>query len=218
MSSHLAKDEQTSAPSRTLVDNTSVSDEELVVRFQEESDPGRRAPFVDELFRRHHRRVGLWCLRFGADRESALDLAQEIFMRAYQALDSFHGSAKFSTWLYTVARNHCINAARSRSRRPETELGDNLLQTLRSSAETPAQTFERQDKLSSAMALMERVLDPTERSVMLLHFEQELPLDVVTKMLKLDNASGAKAYLVSAKRKLDKAVRREQASNQRSNI
>jgi hypothetical protein len=44
-----------------------------------------------------------------------------------------------------------------------------------------------------------------------MHFGEELPLDVITRMLNLTNASGAKAYLVSAKRKLDKAAKRWQA-------
>jgi len=48
----------------------------------------------------------------------------------------------------------------------------------------------------------------TEARVMTLHYAEELPLDAVTQLLKLDNASGAKAYIVSAKRKLARAVSR----------
>jgi hypothetical protein len=45
-----------------------------------------------------------------------------------------------------------------------------------------------------------------EARVMTLHYAEELPLDAVTQLLNLDNASGAKAYIVSAKRKLAQAV------------
>jgi hypothetical protein len=48
-------------------------------------------------------------------------------------------------------------------------------------------------------------LDQTEAQVMLLHYGQELPLNAVSKMLGLTNKSGAKAYIVSAKRKLNAA-------------
>jgi len=51
-------------------------------------------------------------------------------------------------------------------------------------------------------------LSETEARVMTLHYAEELPLDAVTRLLKLDNASGAKAYIVSAKRKLARAVAR----------
>jgi hypothetical protein len=45
-------------------------------------------------------------------------------------------------------------------------------------------------------------LDETERTVSTLHFGDQMPLDAVTRLLALDNSSGAKAYIVSAKRKL----------------
>jgi RNA polymerase sigma-70 factor, ECF subfamily len=50
-------------------------------------------------------------------------------------------------------------------------------------------------------------LEETERVVFTLHFAEDLPLDTITRMLNLTNPSGAKAYLVSAKRKLQRAVR-----------
>jgi len=51
-------------------------------------------------------------------------------------------------------------------------------------------------------------LSEVEARVMTLHYAEELPLDAVTRLLKLDNTSGAKAYIVSAKRKLTRAVAR----------
>jgi RNA polymerase sigma-70 factor, ECF subfamily len=55
-------------------------------------------------------------------------------------------------------------------------------------------------------------LDETEAQVMFLHYGQELSLNAVSRMLELDNKSGAKAYIVSARRKLNAAIRPEQAS------
>ncbi len=51
-------------------------------------------------------------------------------------------------------------------------------------------------------------LDQTEAQVMLLHYGKELPLNTVSRMLGLTNKSGAKAYIVSAKRKLNAALPR----------
>ena len=53
---------------------------------------------------------------------------------------------------------------------------------------------------------LETTLDETERTVFTLHYGEELPLDAITRMLRLENSSGAKAYIVSAKRKLARAV------------
>ena len=53
------------------------------------------------------------------DREEAEDITQEAFIKAYRSLDSFRGQASFSTWLYKIATNLCIDRARMRKRRPQ---------------------------------------------------------------------------------------------------
>jgi hypothetical protein len=50
--------------------------------------------------------------------------------------------------------------------------------------------------------VLNSALDDTEKIVFTLHYGDEMPLDSITRMLGLENASGAKAYIVSAKRKL----------------
>lgn len=61
--------------------------------------------------------------------------------------------------------------------------------------------------------LMDRALDHTEKQVMTLHYGHDMRLDAITAALGLTNASGAKAYIVSAKRKLNAAVRRWNAKS-----
>jgi RNA polymerase sigma-70 factor (ECF subfamily) len=53
------------------------------------------------------------------DREEAEDITQEAFIKAYRNLDSFRGQASFSTWLYKIATNLCIDRARTKKRRPQ---------------------------------------------------------------------------------------------------
>src|SRR5262245_51188357 len=90
-----------------------LPDEELVTRYRVAADPHERDQFINELFRRNYVRVARWCLRFTTDRETAADLAQEILTKVYQNLNSFQGQSKFSTWLFSIARNHCLNAVRA---------------------------------------------------------------------------------------------------------
>jgi len=60
---------------------------------------------------------------------------------------------------------------------------------------------------------MDRRLDETEKQVTTLHYGHDVRLDAITVALGLTNASGAKAYIVSAKRKLNAAVRRWNAKS-----
>ena len=73
---------------------------------------------VGILFTRHHRRVHALCYRLTGDAAAAEDLTQESFLRVIRYGRSFEGQAKFTTWLYRVVRNRCLdhNAARKRDR------------------------------------------------------------------------------------------------------
>ena len=189
-----------------------LSDEALIARYRSEAGSSAAEQYLNELFRRHHIKVARWCLGFTGDRESAADLAQEICAKAYQNLPSFKGQSKFSTWLFSIARNHCLNAVRARGSAPAMTSEEEVIDALPDmGSHDPFASLERQQAAALARQLMNEALEETEKVVFTLHFSEELPLDVITRMLKLENASGAKAYLVSAKRKLEKAVTRWKA-------
>ena len=69
----------------------------------------RRQRAFDVLVERHRRQVYQVCYRFVGNHEDASDLAQDVFLRAYRALGTFKGHSAFSTWLYRVAVNVCLN-------------------------------------------------------------------------------------------------------------
>src|SRR5436190_21881794 len=69
---------------------------------------GRRDAF-DLIVERHQRHVYQLCYRFAGNHEDASDLAQDVFIRAYRGLRSFKGQAAFSTWLYRIGVNVCLN-------------------------------------------------------------------------------------------------------------
>jgi RNA polymerase sigma-70 factor, ECF subfamily len=189
-----------------------LSDEALIAQHRAEADKAQAEEYLNELFRRHHVKVARWCLSVTGDRESAADLAQEICAKAYKNLSYFKGQSRFSTWLYSITRNHCLNALRSRAGVPEMDSDEAVMETLPDmGSDSPLASVERKQQAEIARQLINETLDETEKAVFTLHFGEELPLDAITRMLKLDNASGAKAYLVSAKRKLDRAAKRWKA-------
>jgi DNA-directed RNA polymerase specialized sigma subunit len=69
-------------------------------------------------------------------------------------------------------------------------------------------TLDARDAQTVVRTLMEDVLDEAEKLVMTLHYGHDMRLDAITATLGLTNPSGAKAYIVSAKRKLKAAVKR----------
>jgi RNA polymerase sigma-70 factor, ECF subfamily len=180
------------------------SDDDLVAEYRRAS-PATRAVIADQLFARHYERVGRWCFRLMGEREAAADLAQDVFLKAHRHLDTFKGISRFSTWLYTIVRNEGLN----RLRRPSPELqNEEILAGLLAATEGPDAIVSRESRAKRVMEFLAATLDQTERTVFTLHYGDEMPLDAITRLLRLENASGAKAYIVSAKRKLARAAAR----------
>src|SRR5262245_13354200 len=179
-----------------------LSDEDLLVEWRKRNGRDRDA-VVDELFSRHYERVARWCLRLTGDRDRAADLAQEVFLKAHRYLDSFRGTSRFSTWLYTIVRNESMTKVQRTGPAMDT---DEMLADLESLEPGPDELTERELRGTRLRAFLAATLEPLELNVFVLHYGDEMPLDAITRLLRLENASGAKAYIVSARRKLAKAA------------
>jgi RNA polymerase sigma-70 factor, ECF subfamily len=192
-----------------------LSDEELVEQYRAQIGSPQADSLLNELFQRYQGRVALWCLRLTGDRESAADLAQEVFIKVFRFLDSYRGESKFSTWLYTITRNLCFNEIKSRSTRPE-HTAEPVMPDLIDHAEGPYSQLERASTVRMLRELIHGSLTEMEARVVTLHYAEELPVAAVTEILNLDNPSGAKAYLVSARRKLARALEARKAREQQA--
>jgi RNA polymerase sigma-70 factor, ECF subfamily len=83
------------------------SDESLMLRYR---DGDVRA--FELLVTRHRKALFNFILRFVRDTAAAEDVTQETFLRLVKGADAYERQAKFTTWLYTIARNLCVDAAR----------------------------------------------------------------------------------------------------------
>src|SRR5207244_10849801 len=89
----------------------SIADPELVERYL----AGDRSTF-DVLMIRYERQIYRLCYRFVENRDDASDLAQEVFIKAFEHLPTFRRQSSLKTWLYRIAMNHCINHVKKHSR------------------------------------------------------------------------------------------------------
>lgn len=93
------------------------TDEQLVAKVQK----GDRHSF-DLLVLKYQHKVMSLVRRFVKDQSEAEDVAQEAFIKAYRAINSFRGDSAFYTWLYRIAVNTAKNALDARKRRPGSDL------------------------------------------------------------------------------------------------
>ena len=69
----------------------------------------------DEIMIRYERQIYRVCYRFVENRDDALDLAQDVFVKAFEHLPTFRRESMFKTWLYRIAINHCLNHVKKSS-------------------------------------------------------------------------------------------------------
>src|SRR5436190_23901611 len=103
--------DRTVTASMPMTLGNSDADAELVDRYLS----GDMSAF-DELMIRYERQIYRVCYRFVENRDDAMDLAQEVFIKAFEHLPTFRRESSLKTWLYRIAMNHCINHVKKNAR------------------------------------------------------------------------------------------------------
>jgi RNA polymerase sigma-70 factor (ECF subfamily) len=137
---------------------------------------GEREAF-DVLVARYQRPIYRLCYRFVNNHEDANDLAQDAFLKAWRAISSFRGDSAFSTWLYRIAVNACLNYRALR--RPLTQELPEVLVDPRPGAEAEA---ERDDEARRVRAAVSRLPDK-QRATLILKIFHDLTHEEVAEIL-----------------------------------
>jgi len=161
----------------------------------------------DELVRRYQERVYSTIYHMTSNHEDAHDLAQETFIKAYQALKSFKGDSSFFTWVYRIAVNKTINFLKQRKNRNHMSLNDLDLQAEHDpdlvaliSEKTPRRDLnlvELQERLNTAM----QKLSDVHRMVVTLHDVQGLSHAEIGKIMDC-NTGTVRSRLFYARQQL----------------
>jgi RNA polymerase sigma-70 factor (ECF subfamily) len=129
----------------------------------------------ERLVARHEKPIWNFLRRFVSDAATAEDLLQEVFLRVVKSADEWRGTAKFSTWLYTIARNLTVDQARRAVHRKaasldaERDLGGESTTTLHDRIASPDR---RADEVTSDRETRRRIAaavgasEPTVKSRM----------------------------------------------------
>ena len=181
-----AGDAPKKVPAEAQVERESIQVEEAeLVKRARKGDLGA----YDQLVQRYQERVYATIYHMTSNHEDANDLAQEAFIKGFQALKSFKGGSSFYTWVYRIAVNKTINFLKQRKNRTQMSLNDldfnaehdpDLVALI--SDKTPrreAGLAELQEKLNEAM----QKLSEPHRLVVTLHDVQGLSHEEIAKIM-----------------------------------
>lgn len=181
-------------------------DTELVKRAQQGEGPA-----FDELVARYQKKVTHLVYRYVNDADVALDLVQDIFFKIFRNLVNFKGQSKFSSWLFRIAVNDCVDHLRRLKVRKEHSL-DHIREygfdvpDLHHSSDVEGQIVDAETQQRIRAVL--NSLPENQRTVVVMKIYQDMKFDEIAEILG-DPVSTVKSRLYKAFNNLGGLLRRQ---------
>lgn len=160
------------------------TDEELIIELQKGDDKA-----FELLLKRHKDSVFNFIYRFVGNHSEAEDLLQDVFLKIFDKAQDYKPLGKFKTWLYTMARNQCVDHYRRKQIRKAESLNKNIdsdseqtfLDQL-ASENVDTETSLKQRELDSILEAALQSLSEEQREVVLLRSKMGFKFDEIAEM------------------------------------
>lgn len=167
-------------------------DEELVALYV----TSQRNEYFEEIYERYVNKVYRKCYSFVYNQEKAEDLTHDIFLKLIVKIGSFKETSKFSTWLYSITYNYCMDQIRTGKRKTEVALYDNMEI---SDEDDGDQLDFHGNEISKSMKQMAA----DERAILQMKYQEDFSIREIAETLKITE-SAVKMRLMRSKEKLKK--------------
>ena len=145
----------------------------------------------EELVRLYEKRVYAVALRSAGSPEDAADIVQEVFLRAWRSIESFRGDSGFSTWLFRITMNLCVDFARNKHAQPQTQplVGeDDAERPIPDTAPTPEEHLENSELGRELAAALDEV-SGEHRQIVLLRDVSGLSYTEIAEVLEISEGT-----------------------------
>lgn len=171
--------------------HSSLLDEELVSLYV----TTQRNEYFEEIYERYANKVYRKCYSFVYNQEKAEDLTHDIFLKLVVKIGTYKESSKFSTWLYSITYNYCMDQIRVNKRKTEVALQDNYDL---SDEDDDSETMDfHNTELNNSMKQM----PSEERMLLQMKYQEDFSIKEIADTLKISE-SAVKMRLMRSKDKL----------------
>ena len=190
--------------------------DELLIRRAQHGD----ADAFEQLLLEHQKNVYNLCYRMAGNPDDAMDLSQETFLRAWRCLDQYQFASAFSTWLYRLCSNICIDFLRKRRRQQTVPLtvedadGEEQTYAVPDAQPLPEEQVELKLTHETLAAAMAQLL-PEHRAVLQLRVVNEMSYEQIADVLDIQIGT-VKSRLSRARNQLKKILERGNLSRRAS--
>lgn len=169
-----------------------IKDEELIRKIKNDGD----SSWYEVIYTRYYARVTDKCYSLLKDKSLAKEMARDVLSKAYEKLDSFKGQSSFSSWLYSITYNQCIDYLRNKKKLhyPAWNKENEIPEIIDEAEEAPELTLEHLEKA------MEEI-HPEEKALLLMRYEYNLSFKQIGVSLRITE-SAAKMRMKRAKARL----------------
>ncbi|WP_083940639.1 RNA polymerase sigma factor [Rudanella lutea] len=178
---------------RIPLSKESLRDEELVQLYLNT----RQAVYFDALYIRYQSKVISLCSRYTKRQEDAKDLSQDLFLKVLARLDSFSGTARFSTWVYSVTQNLCYDHLRRQDKILIEVVEESEFLQMNLAAAENEESFACPEQLRKSM----ETLNNQERKFIRQHYFDQLSIRDMAQQNQLSE-SAVKMRLMRARGRL----------------
>ena len=153
-----------------------MTDQDLLALFRQE---GSKTAAFNELVRKYQQKVYWMVRKMVIDHDDANDVTQEVFIKAWNGVDSFRGESQLYTWLYRIASNESINFLNKKKRKLQVPLED-VERELEDKLESDPLIDGDEIQLKLQKAILK--LPEKQRLVFNLKYFEELPYDEISEI------------------------------------
>jgi RNA polymerase sigma factor (sigma-70 family) len=169
-----------------------LSDEEIVSLYVESQSNS----YFEEIYERYSNKVYRKCYSFTYNQEKAEDYTHDIFLKLIVKIGTFKETAKFSTWLYSITYNYCMDQIKVNKKQKEVSFDENF--DLAEVQESDLDSIQSED-LKRSMSK----IPSDEKALLLMKYQDDFSIKEIAEMLNISE-SAVKMRLLRSKDKLKK--------------
>jgi len=183
-------------PALTNKKTAKLSDEDVIVLFLET----QKGEYFDMLYNRYSGKVFGKCISLLKNEEKAADAMQDIFVKILLNLSKFSGKSRFSTWIYSITYNYCIDTIRKKKKDPLVTVGD-LTNQYDKEAEVD-DSFLLETNVKRLKIILDEI-PLKDKSILLMKYQDEMSIKEIGQLLD-KSESAIKMKIKRAKQKFKK--------------
>ena len=178
---------------------STMSDEDVIKEYL----ATQNSAYFDILYKRYSGKIFGKCISLLKEEAKAADATQEVFMKILINLSKFSGKSKFSTWIYSITYNFCIDMIR-REKKDPSMLVDNMEQTY-DKEDDVEDVYLLEMKVKRLKVILEEI--PTmDKSILLMKYQDEMSIKEISAITQ-KSESAVKMKIKRAKQKFKKTYK-----------